>query len=86
VQFDHRLGAWLLCFLVPVLWWKLRRARDVPRRATIGGHALLAMLVVQLGIGITTLLLVVPLPLAALHQAGAVLVFALAINVVHALH
>jgi heme a synthase len=86
VQFDHRLGAWLLCFLVPVLWWKLRHAPDVPRRATVGGHALLAMLVVQLGIGITTLLFVVPLPLAAMHQAGAVLVFALAINVVHALH
>jgi heme A synthase len=28
---------------------------------------------------------VVPLPLAALHQAGAVMVFALAINVAHAL-
>ncbi len=24
VQFDHRVGAWLLFFLVPVLWWKLR--------------------------------------------------------------
>jgi len=31
------------------------------------------------------LLLAVPLPLAALHQAGAVVLFALALNVAHAL-
>ena len=34
---------------------------------------------------IATLLLVVPVPLAAAHQAGAVLVFAAALNVAHAL-
>ena len=56
----------------------------IPTRARVGANALLAMLIVQLALGIATLLLVVPLPLAALHQAGAVLVFALAINVVHA--
>ena len=43
------------------------------------------MLVMQVALGIATLVFVVPLPLAALHQAGAVLVFALAINVLHAL-
>jgi cytochrome c oxidase assembly protein subunit 15 len=32
-----------------------------------------------------TLLQVVPIPLAAAHQAGAVLVFAAALNVAHAL-
>jgi len=85
VQFDHRLFALLLVLLVPVLWWKLRHAPDLPRRATVGGNALLAMLMAQLGLGIATLLYVVPLPLAALHQAGAVLVFALAIHVLHAL-
>ena len=34
------------------------------------------MLAVQIALGISTLLLVVPVPLAAAHQAGAVLVFA----------
>ena len=38
---------------------------------------LLALIAVQIALGIATLLLVVPLPLAAAHQAGAVLVFAL---------
>jgi cytochrome c oxidase assembly protein subunit 15 len=85
VQFDHRVGAWLLFFLVPVLWWKLRSTRGLPARADKGGDLLLAMLVVQIALGIATLLLVVPLPLAALHQAGAVVLFAAALNVAHAL-
>ncbi len=85
VQLDHRIGAWLLFLLVPVLWWKLRHAPGVPARAEKGGNALLAVLLVQIALGIATLLMVVPLPLAALHQAGAVVVFALALNVAHAL-
>jgi cytochrome c oxidase assembly protein subunit 15 len=85
VQFDHRVGAWLLFFLVPVLWWKLRRAPDLPARAEKGGNALLGMLAIQIALGIATLVLVVPLPLAALHQAGAVVTFALALNVAHSL-
>jgi heme A synthase len=43
------------------------------------------MLLIQATLGITTLLLVVPVPLAALHQAGAVLLFAAAINAAHTL-
>ena len=84
VQFDHRLGAWLLAFLVPVLWWKARRA-GVPARARTGAYLMLAMLAIQISLGIATLLLVVPLPLAAAHQAGAVLLFALSLNLAHAL-
>ena len=85
VQFDHRALAWLLAFLVPVLWWKLRTAPDLPPRARTGGHLLLALLALQIALGIATLLLVVPVPLAAAHQAGAVLVFAASLNVAHAL-
>jgi cytochrome c oxidase assembly protein subunit 15 len=85
VQFDHRLIAWLLAILVPLLWWRLRSTTGLPRRARVGANLLLALLAVQIALGISTLLLVVPLPLAAAHQAGAVLVFAAAINVAHAL-
>jgi cytochrome c oxidase assembly protein subunit 15 len=42
------------------------------------------MLAVQVALGIMTLLHVVPLPLAAAHQAGAVLLFVLALNLAHA--
>jgi cytochrome c oxidase assembly protein subunit 15 len=85
VQFDHRLIAWLLAVLVPVLWWRLRTAPSIPARARTGGHLLLLLLVLQIALGIATLLLVVPVPLAAAHQGGAVLVFAAALNVAHAL-
>ena len=84
VQFDHRAIAWVLALCVPLLWWRLR-APGLPARARAGGTALLAMLSLQIALGIATLVNVVPLPLAALHQAGAVLVFALALNVAHAL-
>jgi cytochrome c oxidase assembly protein subunit 15 len=43
------------------------------------------MVAIQVSLGIATLLNVVPLPLAAMHQAGAVFVFAFALNVAHAL-
>jgi cytochrome c oxidase assembly protein subunit 15 len=85
VQFDHRALAWTLALVTPLWWWRVQRAPDTTRRARTGAHALFAMLAVQIALGIATLVNVVPLPLAALHQAGAVIVFALALNVAHAL-
>lgn len=85
VQFDHRLLAWVLAFAAPLLWWKVRAAAGAPARARTGAHLLLAMLAVQIALGIATLVHVVPVPLAAAHQAGALLVFALALHVAHAL-
>ncbi|MFO1397611.1 MAG: COX15/CtaA family protein [Burkholderiales bacterium] len=85
VQFDHRLVAWLLAFLVPLLWWRVRGTPGMPPRAQRGAVLLLAMLAVQVALGIATLVHVVPLPLAATHQAGALLVFAFALNLAHSL-
>jgi len=84
VQFDHRMIAWLLALLIPVLWFRLRSEAGPPRVA-LAAQLLLAALLAQLALGIATLLLVVPVPLAALHQAGAVLLFAAALNAAHAL-
>jgi len=85
VQFDHRVLAWLLALAVPVFWWRTVRSADVPVAARRGAHLLLGLLIVQLALGIATLLLVVPIPLAAAHQAGALAVFAAALNAAHAL-
>lgn len=85
VQFDHRLLAWTLLALVPIWWWRVRAAPEIPARARRAAHLVLAMLLAQLSLGISTLVLVVPLPLAAFHQAGAVLLFAAALNAAHAL-
>jgi cytochrome c oxidase assembly protein subunit 15 len=84
VQFDHRLGAWLLALLVPWFWLKARRVAFAPR-ARLSGHLLLGMLVLQLALGIATLLLLVPIPLAAAHQGGAVLLLTAALLANHAL-
>ena len=85
VQFDHRALAWLLALAVPVFWWRTVRSIGAPRAARRGAHLLLGLLFVQLALGIATLLLVVPIPLAAAHQAGALAVFAAALNTAHTL-
>ncbi len=84
VQFDHRLGAWLLALLVPWFWLKARREALAPR-VRVSGNLLLGMLALQVALGIATLLLAVPIPLAAAHQGGAVLLFSAALLVNHAL-
>jgi cytochrome c oxidase assembly protein subunit 15 len=75
VQFDHRLLAWLLAALVPAFWLWARRV-PLPRRTARVADVVLAAFVLQVGLGIATLLLVVPVPLAAAHQAGALALFA----------
>ena len=85
VQFDHRLIAWALALLVPLFWWRVRATPAASERTRTGANLLLAMLAVQVTLGICTLLLAVPLSLAALHQAGALLLFAASLNVAHAL-
>ena len=84
VQFDHRLVAWTLAALVPWFWVRSRRGAPSPlaRRA---GDALLGLFVLQIALGISTLLLRVPVPLAAAHQAGALAVFTAALVAAHAL-
>ena len=84
VQFDHRLIAWLLAFLLPWFWLQVRRAA-APPRAKLAAHLLLVALAVQIALGIATLLLAVPVPLAAAHQAGALLVFSAALFAAHSL-
>ena len=84
VQFDHRLIAWLLAFLAPWFWLRVRR-EAAPRRAKLAADLLLGALALQIVLGIATLLLAVPVPLAAAHQAGALLVFSAALFAAHSL-
>lgn len=84
VQFDHRLLAWLLTFSVISIWWWSVNA-ELPPRARLACHLLLASLALQVALGIATLLLRVPIGLGAAHQAGAVLVFTASLFAAHAL-
>ena len=84
VQFDHRIGAWLLVVLVPWFWFQARHP-GLSHRLRGSSHLLLAMLALQIALGIGTLLLVVPVSLAAAHQGGAILVFTTALLANHSL-
>jgi len=84
VQFDHRLIAWMLAFLVPLFWFKARKV-ELPATTRLACHLFLMMLVIQISLGIATLLHVVPIPLAASHQGGALLLFAASLWVSHRL-
>ncbi|MFQ5955221.1 MAG: COX15/CtaA family protein [Kiloniellales bacterium] len=78
VQFDHRVLALLTAGLVAVFWLRVQAAA-VPPGARLAVHAFMAMALVQVAVGVATLLMAVPIPLAVLHQAGAVALFALAL-------
>ena len=74
VQFNHRLLAQVLFVLVIIMWLKARNV-DLRPRGRLAVNFLVAVVLVQVALGITTLLLVIPIALASVHQAGAVLVF-----------
>jgi cytochrome c oxidase assembly protein subunit 15 len=82
VQFDHRLLA-VMTFISIVLLWLAARRHALPMPLRYGLHGLLLAGVVQVALGISTLLLQVPIALAAAHQAGAMTVFTLAVFVAH---
>jgi cytochrome c oxidase assembly protein subunit 15 len=81
VQFNHRLLAMTTVAAVLALWIAARHA-DAARQAM---NLLVAAVLLQVALGIATLLLVVPIPLAAAHQAGAVLLLTAAVVARHAL-
>ena len=78
IQFHHRWAAVLTALLIILLWLSARNtAPESAQRRTASILALLA--VVQVGLGIATLLSVVWIPLAALHQAIALMLFVTAV-------
>lgn len=84
VQFDHRVLA-MSTFLLIVVFWIRARNVDLPDRARRATTAMLHIAVLQVVLGVSTLLLSVPVALAASHQAVAMLLFTAALFVVHSL-
>jgi cytochrome c oxidase assembly protein subunit 15 len=81
VQFAHRVLATTTFVAILAFWSSLLR-HTLPATTRTAAHLLMLMAVIQVGLGISTLLLLVPVPLAATHQAGALLLltFALLVN------
>jgi len=75
-QFNHRVLAIVTVLLVVMLWW---RSRQFGGRISRWANWMVAAVIVQAGLGIATLLLYVPISLATLHQAGAMLLVTMAV-------
>jgi cytochrome c oxidase assembly protein subunit 15 len=84
VQFDHRILAIGTFLLVCVYYLAIRRS-GLPARLGKAVNALLHAAVLQVALGIGTLILVVPTFLAASHQAVALLLFTVALYLCHGL-
>jgi cytochrome c oxidase assembly protein subunit 15 len=82
IQFDHRVLATLVFSLILAFWWISRKV-SAPYRLRIGIHLLLVMACLQVTLGISTLLLIVPTALAATHQGGALLLLTVSVFVLH---
>lgn len=84
IQFNHRILAYVLTAVLATLILAVLKTRR-ERSARLAAWLLLLALLLQVGLGISTLLLQVPVPLAAAHQAGAVLLLSASLWLAHTL-
>jgi cytochrome c oxidase assembly protein subunit 15 len=84
VQFNHRMFAYFLFFLVSTFSWLVYRG-NVSKRSTLGVACLMLALLVQIGLGISTLLFHVQIVLAVAHQGVAMVVFTAMLFTSHSL-
>ncbi len=84
VQFDHRVLAVTTLLIIVAYWFKARQV-ELPARSRPAVNALLHTAVLQVALGITTLLLAVPIVLGVLHQAVAMLLFTVTLYILHSL-
>lgn len=81
VQFMHRMSGYLLFVFGVVVW--LRGRRSVHASTRMAAHAVMAMLVVQMVLGIVTVLHLAQVHIALTHQIGAVALWVLIIRARH---
>jgi cytochrome c oxidase assembly protein subunit 15 len=84
VQFDHRILAITTLIAVFFFWLKARQA-DLPSRSRPAVNAMLHTAILQVALGITTLVMSVPVILGATHQGVAMLLFTVSLYILHSL-
>ncbi len=81
VQFIHRIAGYLLVIFALVVWRRARRsANGVTRRAF---SFVMVVMLLQMGLGIVTVLYGAPLHAAISHQIGAIVLWVLILNARH---
>ncbi len=84
VQLDHRVLA-ITTFVATVSFWFFAPRDKLPARTRPALTAMLHTVLMQVILGITTLLLMVPVALGVAHQAVALLLFTVSLYVLHSL-
>lgn len=92
IQFSHRLIAYVIVMFISYVWWRSRKY-TLTYSARRSVNLLMIMMVIQVILGISTLLSEphmalrggVSVPLAAMHQGGALLLFTIVLYVNHEL-
>ncbi|WP_116597030.1 heme A synthase [Primorskyibacter marinus] len=75
VQFMHRMAGYLLVVYAIVVWLRARRSPNGTTRFAF--NAMIAMVLLQMVLGIVTVMYSAPLHFAILHQLGAILAWVL---------
>jgi heme a synthase len=84
IVFIHRWFAWLGIFIIPAVYLAAKR-RGVPREILNGLLWLTTAVALQITLGVLTVLSYVNIVIALIHQANALLLFALGIYFIHRL-
>lgn len=82
IVFIHRWFAWLGMIAVPLVYYVVKK-QNYPRDIQTGLLGLIGVVTLQITLGVLTILSYVNIIVALLHQANAILLFALAIYFIH---
>ena len=82
IVFIHRWFAWLGLIFVPMVYYIIRK-QNYPADIQNGLKWLTAVVVLQITLGVLTILSYVNIVIALLHQANAILLFGLAVYFIH---
>ena len=82
VVFIHRWLAWLGLIAVPLVYYFVRK-QNYPQDIQKGLQWLIGAVVLQITLGILTILFHVNIAIALMHQANALVLFSLAIYFIH---
>ncbi len=85
VQFDHRMLAYTIALATFGLWLAARRS-GLPVAVRRPVDLLFGMVILQISLGISTLMMHVPVALGVAHQGGAITLFCLALWSTHTLY
>jgi cytochrome c oxidase assembly protein subunit 15 len=82
IVFIHRWFAWLGMIAVPIMFYFVKK-QNYPREIQVGLVWLIGVVALQITLGVLTILFYVNIVVALIHQANAIVLFALAVYFIH---